>query len=49
MTEAAQATFQQAADRYGSDVGELHVAKQIEDDAQLSFRLDGDWTPPWEQ
>lgn len=25
------------------------VAKRIEDDAGLSFRLDGDWTPPWEQ
>lgn len=49
MTDAAHATFQNAADRYGKDVGELHVAKQIEDDAQLSFRLDGDWTPPWEQ
>lgn len=49
MTDAAHATFQQAADRYGNDVGELHVAKQIEDDAQLSFRLDGEWTPPWEQ
>ncbi len=49
MTDAAHATFQRAADRYGKDVGELHVAKQIEDDAKLSFRLDGDWTPPWEQ
>ena len=49
MTDAAHATFQKAADRYGSDVGELHVAKQLEDDAQLSFRLDGDWIPPWEQ
>ena len=49
MTDAAHATFQRAADRYGKDAGELHVAKQIEDDAKLSFRLDGDWTPPWEQ
>ena len=49
MTEAAQRTFQRAAERYGRDVGELHVAKQIEDDAQLSFRLDGDWTPHWEK
>lgn len=49
MTDAAEATFQKAAERYGKDVGELHVAKQIEDDAQLSFRLEGDWTPPWEQ
>ena len=29
-------------------VGELHVARRIEDDTGLSFRLDGDWTPPWE-
>ena len=49
MTEAAAATFARATDRYGSDVGELHVARRIEDDADLSFRLDGDWTPPWEQ
>jgi len=49
MTETASATFARATERYGSDVGELHVAKRIEDDAGLSFRLDGDWTPPWEQ
>jgi hypothetical protein len=33
----------------GPHVGELHVARRIEDDTGLSFRLDGDWTPPWEQ
>ena len=49
MTEAAHAAFATAADRYGSDVGELHVAKRIEDDAGLSMRLDGDWTPHWEK
>jgi 3-hydroxyisobutyrate dehydrogenase len=49
MTAAAQAVFQLAADRYGGDQGELHVAKRIEDDADLSFRLDGDWTPHWEK
>ena len=49
MTHAAQATFQRAADRYGADVGELHVAKQIEDDAGLSMRLEGDWVPHWEK
>jgi len=27
----------------------LHVAKRIEDDTGLSFRLEGEWTPPWEQ
>ena len=48
MTEQAHATFRRAKERYGSDAGELHVAKRIEDDAQLSFRLAGDWTPHWE-
>lgn len=49
MTAAATAAFQVAADRYGAAAAELHVAKRIEDDAGLSMRLDGDWTPPWEQ
>ena len=49
MTQAAAATFTRAIDRYGPDVGELHVARRIEDETGLSFRLDGDWTPPWEQ
>ncbi len=49
MTDAAAATFGRAAARYGTDVGELHVAKQIEDDANLSMRLEGDWTPHWEK
>ena len=49
MTEAAATTFARATDRYGPDVGELHVARRIEDETGLSFRLDGDWTPPWEQ
>lgn len=49
LTERAHATFQRAADRYGVDVGELHVAKRIEDDANLSFSLDGDWIPHWEK
>ena len=48
MTERAQETFVRAGERYGLDVGELHVAKRIEDDANLSFRLDGDWVPHWE-
>ena len=49
MTEAAHGAFQVAADRYGSGAAELHVARRIEDDANLSMRLAGDWTPPWEQ
>jgi 3-hydroxyisobutyrate dehydrogenase-like beta-hydroxyacid dehydrogenase len=48
MTSRAQETFARATARYGADVGELHVAKRIEDDAQLSFRLEGDWVPHWE-
>lgn len=47
MTEAAHGAFVDAGERYGRDVGELHVAKRIEDDTGLSFQLDGDWTPPW--
>ncbi len=49
MTDAAMAAFSTATERYGPHAAELHVAKRIEDDAQLSFRLDGDWTPPWEK
>ena len=49
MTEAAHATFQRAADQYGKDQGELHVAKRIEDESGLSFRLEGDWTAHWEK
>jgi len=49
MTAAAHGVFAEAAERYGKDVGELHVAKRIEDDANLSMRLEGDWTPHWEK
>lgn len=49
MTEAANAVFDDAAARYGTGVGELHVVKRIEDDADLSMRLEGDWVPHWEK
>ncbi len=49
MTMKATEMFAQAADRYGKDEGELHVAKRVEDDAGLSMRLDGDWVPHWEK
>lgn len=49
VTAAARSAFELAAKRYGPDAAELHVAKRIEDDANLSMRLAGDWTPPWEQ
>ena len=46
---AAHGAFSRAAARYGNEVGELHVAKRIEDDEGISFRLESDWVPPWEQ
>ena len=48
MTEAAHEAFAEAQRRYGDAAGEMHVARSIEDDAGLSFRLPGDWLPPWE-
>jgi len=48
MTERAWETFHRTTERYGGDVGELHVAKRIEDDAGLSFHMEGDWIPHWE-
>ena len=49
LTRAATTAFAAALERYGADAAELHVAKRIEDDAGLSMRLAGEWTPPWEQ
>lgn len=49
ITAAAHRAFTLSADRYGTDAGELHVARRIEDDAGLDFSLAGSWTPPWEQ
>ena len=48
LTDTAHAAFKRAGKSYGLAAGELHVARQIEEDAKLSFRLDGDWTPHWE-
>ncbi len=48
LTDAARAAFADAGERYGNDAGELHVAKRLEDDTGLSFRLPGDWPAPWE-
>ena len=48
MTAAAVNAFTIASERYGANAAELHVAKRIEDDAKISMRLEGDWTPPWE-
>ena len=49
VTAAARDAFERAAARYGLDAGEMCVARRIEDDAGMSMRLDGEWTPHWEK
>ena len=49
MTAAARSAFEFAALRYGTDAGEMCIARRIADDAGLSLELDGDWTPHWER
>ena len=49
VTAAARDAFERAAARYGLDAGEMCVARRIEDDAGLSMRLEGEWTPHWER
>jgi 3-hydroxyisobutyrate dehydrogenase len=48
LTDAAHRAFSVAAGRYGVNAPELTVAKRIEEDANLSFRLEGNWVAPWE-
>lgn len=48
LTDAARGAFHVAAERYGPEAAELVVAKRIEEDADLSFRLPGDWVAPWD-
>ena len=49
ITAAARSAFEHAARRYGLDAGEMCVARRIADDARMSMRLEGDWTPHWEK
>jgi len=49
VTSAARGAFEQAAQRYGLEAGEMCVARRIEEDAGMSMRLEGDWTPHWEE
>ena len=49
VTSATRSAFERAAQRYGLDAGEMSVARRIEDDAGMSMRLEGDWTPHWEK
>jgi len=48
MTQATHARFKEARERYGDGGGEMTVCKVIEDDAGVSLRVAGNWTPPWE-
>lgn len=48
LTRLAQNKFEMARSRYGGTAGELHVCKLIEDAAQVSLRVDGDWPVHWE-
>lgn len=48
VTDTARRRFLDATERYGPSAAELHVVRQLEEDAGLSMRLEGDWTPPWE-
>ena len=48
LTDSAREVFQRAGTRYGLAAGEMCVAKQIEEDASLSFAMQGEWVPHWE-
>ena len=49
MTKTANSIFEKAAAKYGIDAGEMNVTRMLEDQSGLSFRLEGEWTPPWER
>ena len=46
LTQACHDRFQEAADRYGVDAGEMTVCKLLEEDAGINLRVKGDWTAP---
>ena len=48
LTRSTHDRFKEARERYGDGAGEMTVCKLIEDDAGVSLRVAGDWTPPWE-
>jgi 3-hydroxyisobutyrate dehydrogenase len=48
LTTATHDRFKEASARYGDAAGEMTVCRLIEDDAGVSLRVAGDWTPPWE-
>ncbi|MDH3688094.1 MAG: NAD(P)-dependent oxidoreductase [Gammaproteobacteria bacterium] len=48
MSLKAKERFELARETYGGQQGELHVAKLVEDEAQIELRAQGDWKPHWE-
>ena len=48
IAAAAMARFAEAEKRYGAGAGEMTVCKLLEEDAGVSLRAEGNWTPPWE-
>jgi 3-hydroxyisobutyrate dehydrogenase-like beta-hydroxyacid dehydrogenase len=48
LTRATHDRFKLAGERYGVGAGEMTVCKVIEDDANVSLRVAGDWVAPWE-
>ena len=48
LTQACHERFQEAANRYGDEAGEMTVCKLIEEDANINLRVKGNWTAPWD-
>jgi 3-hydroxyisobutyrate dehydrogenase len=48
MTDACQARFREAGERYGMGAGEMTVCKVVEDDGGIDLRVSGDWIAPWD-
>ena len=47
LTQACHKRFQEAANRYGDEAGEMTVCKLIEEDANINLRVKGNWIAPW--
>ena len=48
LTQACHERFQEAANRYGYEAGEMNVCKLLEEDANLNLRVKGNWIAPWD-
>ena len=48
LTPACHERFQEAANRYGDEAGEMTVCKLIEEDANINLRVKGNWIAPWD-